>query len=310
MGLHDRTYARDNNSGGFGGGGGDVFGGRGGGRGGLAMPKLTQTVKVLLIINVAVYILQQFLDQPSGLNAGRMSTCFGVTIREFWQIWRYITFQFLHATRDPWHIVMNMLGVYFFGTALERSWGAKKFTFFYLGCGILAGFAYVFIGAIFHLPGNIPIIGASGGVFGILLACAILFPHFRIIFLFFPVPIRLAAVIIFSVMIFVVLRALSSGNTNAAMSDVAHLGGALGAVYVLWVRPGVVRSANASSAKRQQGAWERKIKKQQQLQTRIDAVLDKIRHDGINSLTGGEKKILKDATELQRKEDARIDKLR
>ena len=303
MGLYNRTYGRgtdDSGGGSYGGGGGM----------GLSMPKLTPAVKVLLIINAAVFLLQIFLDKPLRFSPGWMTAHFGVTIHDFWQLWRYITFQFLHSTGDIWHIVFNMLGVYFFGTALESNWGTKRFTFFYLGCGIFAGFAYVFIGAIFHLSGNIPIIGASGGVFGILLACAIMFPHFRLILLFFPVPIRLAAVIIFSAMIFIVLRALSIGNTSGAMSDVAHLGGALGAVYVLWFRPRLVRAASASTTKRQQGVWEKKMKKQQQLQTKIDAVLDKIRHDGIASLTSSEKKILNDATEQQRKEDARIDKLR
>ncbi len=299
MGLYDRRYGQSGR------GGGDMFGGRGGGMG-MSIPKPTPAVKMLLIINAAVFLMQMFFDQKTG----QMTRFFGVTIYDFWQLWRYITFQFLHSTVDPWHLVMNMLGVYFLGTALENSWGTKKFTFFYLGCGALAGFAYVFIGAIFGLPGDFPIIGASGGVFGILLACAILFPHFRLIFLFFPVPIRLAAVIIFSVMIFVVLRALSMGNTGGAMSDVAHLGGALGAVYALWLRPRLVRNASASAAKRQQGTWAKKMKKQQQLQVQIDTVLDKIRHDGINALTSSEKKILKDATEKQRKEDARVDKLR
>ncbi len=306
MGLHDRTYTRD-------GGGGNFLGTRGGGGGqvvGMSMPKPTRAVIVLLIINAVVYLLQIFLDNPTMFKVGSISSLFGVTVQSFWQLWRYITFQFLHSTGNPWHLVMNMLGLYFLGTALERSWGSKRFTFFYLGCGILAGFAYVFIGAIFHIPGDMPIIGASGGVFGILLACAILFPHFRLIVLVFPVPIRLVAVIVFSIMIFVVLRSLSIGNSGAAMSEVAHLGGALGAVYVLWFRPKLVAASKASTTKRQQGAWERKMKTQRQLQAKIDTILDKIRHDGIGSLTPAEKKTLKDATDQQRKEDARIDKLR
>jgi len=104
MGLDDRRYGQS-------GRGGDMFGGRGGGGGGMgmSMPKLTPAVKVLLIINVAVYVLQLFFDQPSRFNVGQMSAYFGVTVNSFWQLWRYVTFQFLHATGDIWHLVMNML---------------------------------------------------------------------------------------------------------------------------------------------------------------------------------------------------------
>ena len=112
-----------------------------------------------------------------------------------------MTFQFLHDPTSLWHIGLNMLGLYMFGTPLERHWGTKKFLRFYLSCGVAAGVAYVAIGAALGNASWIPLIGASGGVYGILLACAVLFPTFRVILFIFPVPIRLAAILIFGGML-------------------------------------------------------------------------------------------------------------
>ncbi|HUU91631.1 MAG TPA: rhomboid family intramembrane serine protease, partial [Phycisphaerae bacterium] len=183
MGLHDRPYWKDSDQ-------------TGGGSGGmsLGMPKPTRMVKYLLIINLAAFLAQVFLEVTLKF---RLSTIFGATVGGFWQLWRYVTFQFLHDPRSLWHIGLNLLGLYMFGTPLEGRWGSRRFLTFYLTCGAVAGVAYVVMGGVLALPHGIPLIGASGGVYGILLACAVLFPNFRVILVLFPVPIRLAAVIIF-----------------------------------------------------------------------------------------------------------------
>lgn len=313
MGLHDRPYWKDEPSqfAPDGGGGGPMGGMR------LSFPKPARVIRTLLIINIAVFIAQQLTDVPTAeYRAGMMTTWLGVTVDGYWQIWRYVTFQFLHA--DFWHIVMNMLGLYILGSPLEKSWGSKRFVTFYLTCGVVAGLAYVVIAAMFNEPSWMPIIGASGGVYAVILACAVFFPRFIIIFLFFPVPIRLAALIIFGGMIIIILRAIGREDFGAAMSDVAHLGGAAAAAVWIWVIPrlrgaggvaGVAGVAGMGREKINQGAWRRKQRRREEEEVQIDQILQKIKDHGIGSLTRGEKKALQDATRRERDQDQRIDRM-
>lgn len=288
MGLHNRPYWRDDES--------PMTGSRGGISFGLPRPGLA--VKGLLIANIAVYLLQVFLDRH-----GRMSSLLGATVHDAWQVWRYVTFQFLHSPNDPWHILLNMLGVYMLGTPLEALWGWRRFLRFYLICGIVAGVAYVVIGALGGVPHGMPIIGASGGVYAIVLACAVFFPHFQIILLFFPVPIRLAAIIIFAVMIFTVVSSLAVNNADRAMSDVAHLGGAVAAAVWIWVVPAAIGAKHQATRRLNQGAWQRKMRRQAEEGAEIDRILQKIHDEGVGSLTGREKQMLQDATRRQQEEE-------
>jgi membrane associated rhomboid family serine protease len=263
-------------------------------------------VKYLLLINFAVFILQLLFDPGTSPHSiGLLSTYLGVTVRGFWQPWRYLTFQFLHNPYSLWHIGLNMLGLYMLGTPLEQLWGFRRFLRFYLACGACAGLAYVVIGAAGHLPPGLPIIGASGGVYAIVMACAILFPHFRIILIFFPVPIRLAALLIFGAMIFTVLTGLAEGQVNATMSDVAHLGGAVAAAVWILVIPRIAGLRQGAATRRRQGAWQRKMDHARGEQEQVDRILDKIRQHGINSLSGRERRMLQDATHRQQQDENR-----
>lgn len=296
MGLENRPYWRDEeggrpSSGGF-------------ARGvSVGMPKPTSVVKWLLLINIAVFLLQIITSAASG---GRdvLESVFGVTGAGWWQLWRYFSFQFLHSQSSFFHIGLNMLGLYMLGTPLEHTWGSRKFLRFYLTCGVAAGVAYAVMANLMHLPGYIPLIGASGGVYGVVLACAVLFPGMRLIFFLFPVPIRMAALIIFGGMILMNLSALASGQlTDRFWSDVAHLGGAGMAAILIWVLPSwqhrvgkIRRDANA-------GTWQRKMQQRQREQDQVDLILEKIQQKGITSLTEREKKILQDASKRQRQEE-------
>ncbi len=293
MPLHDRDYMRGN--------AGPYGGGYGGGiRFGLFKP--SPMVKYLLVINLVVFIAQIFLDRPrQGYPAGILSGWLGVTVGGFWQLWRYVTSQFLHA--DFWHIALNMLGVYMLGTPLERSWGPRRFLKFYLSCGVASGAAYALIGWLAGLPAAMPIIGASGGVFGLVLACAVLFPHFYLILVFFPVPIRLAAALIFGAMALLVLQAVAAGRTGAAMSDVAHLGGAVAAAVWIWVVPRVSLRAKLGRDGTGRGRWQRKLARQRRQQAEVDRILDKIRTRGIDSLSWRDKRKLRQASRRPREEE-------
>lgn len=298
MGIHDRPYWKDNQESGFRGGGlmrGVTVG----------MPRPGQVVKYLLIINIVAFILQLIF-----LKILPLSSIFGVTLEGWWQIWRYVTFQFLHSHQSLFHLGLNMLGLYMLGTPLERQWGGKIFLRFYLTCGITAGLSYVIMAGLMGLPPYVPLIGASGGVYGIVLACAVLFPQFRLIFFLFPVPIRLAAVIIFGGMILVVLRSLSSGQVGPSFwSDVAHLGGAVAAAVWIWVLPRMLGTISQTRSRINQGAWDRKMKTRHAEQKEIDRILEKIHIKGLNSLTYKEREKLKRATRKQGEQDRDLYKL-
>ena len=298
MGIHDRPYWQE-------GGGGEGGGGaRAGGGLMVGMPRAGKAVKALLLINVVVFVLQMILDQPRAeYPAGLLSAWFGATPAAFWQVWRYVTFQFLHSTGGIWHIALNMLALYMLGTPLEGLWGSRQFVKFYLSCGAVGGLAYVAIGHAVSQGMNVPIVGASGGVYGVVLACAVLFPQFRLIFFLFPVPIRIAALIIFGGMVMVILGSVSGGRYGPQFwSDVAHLGGAAAAAFWIWVLPRLSRATAEARTKRQQGAWRRKLEREAAERTEVDRILEKVHERGINSLTAGEKRILQTATKRQREE--------
>ncbi|MFW6133828.1 MAG: rhomboid family intramembrane serine protease [Planctomycetota bacterium] len=303
MGLHDRPYMQDEPA---------YRGGMPRGEGGLTfgLPRPGRAVKTLLILNGVVFLLQIFADQPTPRRpVGAMSAWLGLTARDAWQLWRFVTFQFLHG--GLWHILLNMLGLYFLGTPMEQRYGSRKFVGFYLSCGVTAGLTYMLFNLAMGTPGWRPLVGASGGVYGLILACAVLFPQFRLIFRFFPVPIRLAAVIIFGIMAFTLLSGLAAPDPpgGAFWSQAAHFGGVLAAAGWFWVLPRARQAGAGARVRLNQGAWQRRMRRQADEQKRIDRILEKIKHEGLDALTPAERQKLQDATRKQRRQDSRIRRL-
>ena len=256
----------------------------------MSFPKITPVVKWLLIINVVVYFMQI-------LGGNALLTMWCSIYPASWlttlQVWRLVTYQFLHG--DMLHILFNMIGLFFLGPTLERHWGSKKFLVFYLSCGIVGGLLYpALLGLRIISPhptlGVLPLIGASGAILGMLAACAILFPHFVVFIIVFPVPIRVAAIIC----IFIATVIILSRGSNAG-GEAAHLGGmAAGAIYVFsrsW--------RNKFKLKMRTGQWERKMTEHQDLRLEVDRILKKVHDQGLHSLTHKEKKILKQATKSE-----------
>lgn len=258
---------------------------------GFGLPKPTPVVKYLLIINLVIFVLQCF-------SKGKLENAFaatGYSTLHVLQVWRLITFQFLHDTHDLLHLVFNMLGIFFLGPTLERSWGSKRFLRFYLLCGLVGGLIYVLANR-FGWIGGMYLIGASGGVLGLLVACAILFPHFVVFLFIFPVPIRFAAILFTILYLLNVIR----GGVNAG-GDICHLGGM--ATGFLWVmgRPYLA----GRRQQKQQGAFERKRQQQAAEQYEVDRILAKVHEKGIHSLSRREKQILQRATENQQQKNVR-----
>ena len=286
MGLYDRDYAQDKS--------GQQYEYMPQMRFGL--PRITFVVKWLLIANVAVFLVGSFLpenlDVPNYPRPVHFFECwfsiFPFSVYAALQLWRLFTYQFLHG--DAFHIFFNMLALYFLGPALERLWGWRKFIIFYLLCGAAGGLLYTLLVQIGYLD-VAPMIGASGAILGLLAACAILFPHFIVFIFLFPVPIRVAAVGLFFVYLFVVL---TNKGSNVG-GDAAHLAGMVtGAAYCFSqpIRAKIIMKFRA-------GRWSKKLLEEQKLQAEIDRILEKVHQQGIHSLSSKERRILKKATELE-----------
>jgi len=152
---------------------------------------------------------------------------FGLTpaqVTHNFHLWQLVTYIFLHATSQPFHIIFNMLGLWMFGSELESLWGSRQFTKFFFICGIGAGLLSVLLS-----PSSfVTTIGASGAIYGILAAYGILFPNRIIIFIIFPIPAKWFVLLLGGMAFFSSLSASGSGIAN-----VAHLGGMLcGLIYL------------------------------------------------------------------------------
>jgi membrane associated rhomboid family serine protease len=184
----------------------------------------TPAVKALVIACTIGFLLQIF-DRLSGGGPyilGKFGLVPAMVTHKFY-LWQLVTYIFLHG--GFFHILFNMFGLYMFGSELELTWGTKQFTKFFFICGIGAALTSVIVSP----NSEIPIIGASGGIFGLLLAYGVLFPD-RIIYLYMVIPIRAKwFVVIFGAITF--LSAVS--NTATGVAVWAHLGGMLfGLVYL------------------------------------------------------------------------------
>lgn len=191
---------------------------------------LTPTVKVLLISNVVVFL---FTFLPSFSNSGAQAVIFirsylGMTPSIFWSqftLWMPFTYLFLHA--GFMHILFNMFALWMFGGDVEQVMGTRRFITYYFICGVGAGLLVATL-----QPGmTIPTIGASGAIYGVILAYGLFFPN-RVLYinLIFPIKAKYFVLII-GVMVF--LSSLS--NAGGGISHIAHLGGLVfGLFYLKW----------------------------------------------------------------------------
>lgn len=248
---------------------------------GLGMMGITPVVKALIIANVAVFVLQVVLPM-------RLSLIFGLAPARFWDgyLWQPVTYMFLHG--GPMHLLFNMFVLWMFGSPLEQTWGRNEFIKYYFVCGVGAGLLNAAL-----TPGSpIPIVGASGAIYGLLLAYGILFPE-RLIYIWGIIPIRAKyfVLIMGGIELF---ASLDSANSNIA--HFAHLGGMLfGLVYLKrekWTRDLKGRRTSAKRSGHLRVVKDRDQEKEK-LQRAVDTLLSKVNQDGINSLTEEEAEFLK-----------------
>lgn len=181
-------------------------------------------IKMLLIANVAVFLVQYFGGDAFLLPyfALRPAALFSMLA-----VWQLATYMFLHGGIG--HILFNMLALWMFGKDLEETWGTQTFLRFYFFCGIGAGICVVI--ANYILPSGNPLsitLGASGAIYGILLANAVLWPD-KIVYVQMLFPIKMK----YFVMIYGAIAFLGSTDMNSGVSNIAHLGGLICAwIYV------------------------------------------------------------------------------
>ena len=199
---------------------------------------MTKAVKWLLIIQVSLWFVGQVLIErmfPQFALTEWMALKPGEVLYQGY-VWQLFTYMFFHSTTGITHILFNGMMLWFFGSELEERWGMRKFLGYYIGTGVGAAFLYCLGIAVYAaISGSqfqliVPVIGASGAVFGLLLAQGILFGE-RIVYFFMVFPMKTKFFVM--IMGFIQLASLLTTGFKGDVAYLAHLGGiASGFVYL------------------------------------------------------------------------------
>ncbi len=257
---------------------------------GFYAPPLTAAVRLLLILNVVIFMIRLSIgprfDLLFGLSGAGLSAGY---------LWQPLTYLFLHGSL--FHLLINMLILYFLGTEVERTLGSRNFLIVYFVAGVLGGMGWLLLS-----PGGI-CIGASGAVMGMLGAYAALFPHREItVLVFFILPITMKAWMLaagLAAMEFI----LMTSRPDVGIAHAAHLAGlAAGYVFVyVAFRKGGLRIRFSRGRKK---APHLKVLRREGAitvsQAEIDRLLEKIANQGMGSLTKRERAILEKASAERR----------
>ncbi|SRR5581483_997506 len=267
----------------------------------------------LIIVLVACFVLQLCLTLYSNFNV--VGWC-GLSLDGFKQhrYWQLLTFQFLHSTPWPWHLLFNCLGLYFFGRLVEEALGKKQFLTIYFASGFFGGIVQLLV--TWALPQHFDayVVGASAGVMGLLAAYAILFPMREITLWVFIFPVNLRAQYLFWLAFAFSLYGTIYPHNNVA--EAAHLGGLLmGVAFMRWGNEAHRRISRLSPFQSRNRKLElvkaatvraprllrpRKdapsdLPSDEFISKEVDPILDKISAHGIQSLTPRERQILEAA---------------
>ena len=281
-------------------------------------------IKSLIIINVVVFFIQlisksiNFSDIPAWYIMDKWFALNPLSGVDFvgnphnFQFWQLITYQFMHG--DFMHILFNMFGVWMFGSSIEEVMGSKKFLIFYLLAGISAGLLQILVSPLIG-TGSAVVVGASGSLFGLLVAYGLYFPD-TLVFVSFLFPVKAKYFIVF----YIVIQFLSLQGSSSGVAYLAHIGGALfGFLYIMFDKNSHISLKNALKksyyyksnpkkdifsnpfSKNSHNSNDAEDAKYYDLnrkddgevsQADIDAILDKISQSGYQNLSEREKKIL------------------
>ena len=182
---------------------------------------LTPVIKKLLTIMLAVFLLQMLVSSQINIYLGLVP----ILVWKKFFLWQLVTYLFLHGGIS--HLLFNLIALWMFGGELENYWGSPKFLRYFFFCGVGAGICTV----VFSPDQFVPVIGASGAIYGLLLAYGWLFPNRPIyIYFLFPIPAK------YFVILFGLIEFFSSlGGTGGGVAHLTHLGGLLfGLSYMLY----------------------------------------------------------------------------
>jgi membrane associated rhomboid family serine protease len=281
MGIADRDYYRSNErqSGGF-------------------FSQLTPVVKWLLVLNLGIYFLDLILAGNSARKPIREFGAFAIQSGIFeGRVWEFLTFQFMHGGAG--HVLFNCMGIFFFGPWMERWWGSAKFTIFYLLCGVAGAVFFTlltFVGVLLKANLATGLVGASAGIYGILIGVAVIAPNLRVQLLLPPVELSMRQLAIGLMMISVGSIVLKLGGNEGG--EAGHLGGAILGFFL--TRFPQLLGKKSSSFSQPKVSAAPKIKPRTTIQieqeSQVDLILDKISRDGFQSLTEEERDILQKAS--------------
>jgi len=251
-------------------------------------PKLTPTVKALILVNVAVFILQRAVLNRTGAYVYLCAVPALLIGKLF--IWQLFTYMFLHGT--VLHILFNMFVLWMFGSDLESRLGRSHFLQLY------------FLSAISSWGSQMPMLGASGAIFGVLIAFAMLFPNRYLILLPFPMMFKAKYLVLGYAIATILFLMMSAPGDNVA--HFAHLGGLLfGYIYMrlkFGLRLPYAFANQFSDALKRRWLWRKRpkykytpIDAEEFIDREVDPILAKISRSGMSSLTRRERKILKKA---------------
>ena len=311
------------------------------------MRNIPTVTKNLLILNVLAYLVGMVF----GIHSGGFNDLFGLHffLAPDFGVYQFVTYMFMHDGLR--HLFFNMFALWMFGCIVERTWGARKFLFFYMVCGIGAGllqemaqFVQFYMLAAENVKGfnfshilsvananaaylnSLTTVGASGAIYGILLAFGMLYPEERMFIFPLPVPIKVK----FFVVGYVAIELFMAFSTsNDGVAHLAHLGGMLfGFLLIRYWRRHPGRGYNRVGGRQffdsMRSSWEQRTHRKADTtnsfghtstrsngernpdwdynarrrasQEEIDRILDKIRRNGYDSLTRDEKQTLFDAS--------------
>ncbi|MEK7476885.1 MAG: rhomboid family intramembrane serine protease [Candidatus Coatesbacteria bacterium] len=253
---------------------------------------MTPVVRLLLVTNAVVYALQLLADRLVPFTAW-----FGLdpVLVAKGAVWQLVTYAFLHG--GIWHLLFNILALFMFGTSVEMALGAQAFAGLYATSAIGAGLCSLAVAWGQHTI----LIGASGGIFGVLMAYALLFPYRPVTLLvMFVLPVTLQARWLVAIFAWIELMLLMGSGTGRGLGQVAHLTGLLfGWVYLRG--PGWVAGWREASRRRRLAKQYRFVHEgraaHDALQAEVDGLLDKISKHGMAGLTEAERRRLYEASE-------------
>ena len=256
----------------------------------------TDAIKFIISINFLIFILQYL----SGME-DELFTIFGIvpskTFGEL-MLWQPFTYLFFHG--GIWHVLINMFVLWMFGSELEKFWGKKEFLRFFFITGIGSGLITI----LFSLSSTKPVVGASGAIYGVLLAYGFMFPN-RLVYLYFLIPIKVKyLVMLIGAIAF--FSSLNPGNSN--ISHLTHLSGmVIGFIYlrssINWNTINHFVIHRKDEIKRHYE--DKKNEKREALKLQVDAILDKINDVGYDNLSESEREFLFKASKKLSEDEAK-----